>query len=363
MGSNVGYPPGMVLVDGNPTLNIWTNSSIDPATTEEEREWGDGFPWVASYLDALTAGKDHLEKKGKLLAWIQRHYRALRESSGEDGQALVLVGPTECGKSFLGFLLGEMMGGQVDGTKFFLGEENFSAALLDVPLVTLDDPPPPRDRLAFRKVQGQLKSWVANRSFYYRDLQKKGCKVRWNGRLVLTINDNPEAATAIPEIRSDVSDKYLMIDVGRFSGFKSASENEEILRKELPAFCDWLLSADFSPLLTNRRYGLEGWQSQRVQEIANGSSFNSYFAENVQHFLDSTLSEDETWEGTGKMLIEDIRKFQPIYARGLRSSEVVTTLVSLGIEGYEIETHGNQSKYIASIKAPRRNVVTIKRVS
>lgn len=170
----------------------------------------------------------------------------------------------------------------------------------------------------------------------------KATKVLWNGRIVITINDNPEAATAIPEVRSDVADKFLMFDVGKFTGFKNtAEENQDIVRKELSFFVRHLLKMNFESILTNRRYGLEGFVSEEVRTVANASSYHELFKDNLTNWLEFELHEKEEseWMGTAKMIIEAMRDYKPIFAKGLKPHDVGEMLKSIELDYFKADYH------------------------
>ena len=364
IGAHVGSPSGILLKEGKEYLNIWRDTSIKPAS--EVTEWGEKgrFPWLSQYLDTVFDN----EEIGLLLAWWQRAQRAIQTKNGDQGQALMLVGEAGSGKSFFTWLLGEALGGSTAGKRYFSGDSKWTSDVLGAPLIIANDPPPAREK---SPATSRIKGIVADAEQSYEGKYINPHNVIWNGRIVITANNERKAASAIPKLTKDLLDKFIMFKVSRFEGFKSRNWNQAKAKEELPYFLGWLMEEDFSTFYAEEasiraRFGTQPYVSPSVEALIKDCSFETKFLGDLEYWLDNVLdNETAEWTGTVDMIIESMRDVSPRLIKGLNTTDLRELLKTFAeedsqgketMENYGIHYFGEKTQRIMinGQKKPRK---------
>jgi len=242
-------PGGRVIVRESPRL-------LEPVA-------GD-FPTIDAFLTALL-GADTL----RFCCWLKVAYEALRAGARRPGQALIIVGPPDCGKSRIQhqIITPILAGRSADPKSFFFGRTDFNAELVGAEHLLIEEVPSSSkhdERLFFGE---RIKEIVANDTARLHDKQRTAVTVSPFWRLSITLNDNPEKLRCLPPLSDDLAEKIIMLQAKQAPEFWQRFANEPDPRKafrdaidrELPAFAHWLLGLAVPPDLQGRRYGVQSY--------------------------------------------------------------------------------------------------------
>lgn len=213
------------------------------------------------------------------LSWLSHFYKNSYRQSPSVGQALYLVGPPGCGKSFLStHIIPLLMGGQAaGGEQYFLQGGVFTKEIAERPVITLDDVMPPNEYNARDIATQRIKSFVASGALKYEPKGFDACTIPYRGRLICSSNTTPRDLSVLPSLDSGNRDKFIMLRVGHcnylstdayFLNAQSRQENMRFVCNELGAFARFLLTFEVPRELQDHRYGVIGFQEESLSSAA-----------------------------------------------------------------------------------------------
>lgn len=302
-------------------VNLARVKPLEPA--EEGGAYGEGFPWVAQYLKSLLREPEQLEV---FFSWLSHFYVSALNHNPGTGMALILAGPGSIGKNFLGHaVLGQLLGGDRDATKFLTNKDQFNSTLGDCPLWTLHDAQTPteRDREDFAQ---NLKRVVANRELHFRAMRREGYDLPWNGRVLATLNLDAESLRFMPDLERSNRDKILLL-----RGYEPASDNfpsdAEVL-EELPFFGAWLRNFIIPEHLRSARFGVRHWHHPELYAEALSESGTSGAYELLDLFRKELFDSTEVNEWSGNstelhMIMLGLDNWRDVASRQFRSAQAL----------------------------------------
>lgn len=304
---SVHHRPGLIHHNGRRFLNISQTRVVMPAE-RSVAQWGDGFPWIAEFLDGFF---DPPESKEYFLAWLRWFYVNALHFNPQSGQAIFIAGDAGLGKTLLSTaLISPMMGGHQDASDFLVEGESFNDYILESPLLTLDDCVACATRAGQTRYSATIKKLIANRHFVYKKKFEKTGQVSWQGRVVVTMNCDPESLRLLPSIEMSNLDKVSFFKVlpgpRKFSGNVGST-----IKAELPFFCRWLLDWEVPPHCAgDDRFGVVAYHESTLYQLAaqaeSSFSFLELLAELRRRIWESERSDpkwDGNWYGTTTQLI------------------------------------------------------------
>lgn len=232
--------------------------------------------WVADGADPMDV-EQVLDRHGQLyylLSWLAHFYNGANSTCKGRGQVLFLAGDTGLGKSFFAQeLLGRLMGGSDDASKFYIDNNRFSSALVRMPVHYIDDrlgTLSRRNRVGFTE---RLKTVAANNLVRYEE--KFGSAVEalpWPGRVVVLSNLDRQSLSVLPDLEMSTRDKFMMLKMtgGRFD-FGTEAENRKWLVDEVPHFAWFLRRWEIPGVLRDTRFGVRAFQHP---DLARASAEN-----------------------------------------------------------------------------------------
>jgi hypothetical protein len=219
------------------------------------------FQTIETFLAALL-GEDAI----RFCCWLKVGYEALRVGERRPGQALIIIGPPDCGKSRIQHqIITPMLAGRsADPKSFFFGRTDFNAELIGAEHLLIEEVPSSsrhEERLFFGE---RIKEIVANDTARLHKKNRDAITASPFWRLSITLNDNPEKLRCLPPLTDDLADKIIMLQARRAPQFWAQFEDQpdprkafrEAINRELPAFADFLLTMPIPPEMIGRRYGV-----------------------------------------------------------------------------------------------------------
>jgi hypothetical protein len=291
----------VVDFNGKKILNNCKAIPVQPAENGDITNW----PWLNSFISPFFAEDDEGNPTlPYFLAWFQRIYLAAINSRLDQGQLLILLGPTGHGKSFLtNQIVAGALGGLADASDYLSGKTNFNRDLCGAAAWVIDDSTAAATYSDQRKFVELTKRCVANPRLEYQAKYADTIPLPWAGRVMMSLNIDANSLAALPTLDSSNRDKVIALRVnGKFRmKFGTNEQNEARVRKELPFFLKWLV--DWKPpahVADSSRFGVATYIDSFVEAAAYDNSSRSAIAEMIEFFSKKVREHSglTKWRGT-----------------------------------------------------------------
>lgn len=257
-------PEEIVTINGLRLLNTSRVQLIKP--DPEPNFGGDNFPWIKKFLQQLFR-----KQLPYYTHWLAHFYRSALAGRPVRGLSLFIAGPTGFGKTFLNNAIHkQIFGAAGEATPFLTHKDQFNANLFACPIWTVDDAiasTNESDRNCFSQV---VKAITANDEFTMRGMYREGIKVPWLGRLIVTMNDDPESLQMLPSTEINLLDKIMLLRA-HMTDLDPFPSDEEVAA-ELPHLCAWLRDMPLDPAIWIKgRFGIKAYHDPDLLQAAEDS--------------------------------------------------------------------------------------------
>lgn len=317
-------PTGLIRVHDHFALNTFTRVAVKPAEIEGPVLWGPNgpMPFLSNYLEGFF---DPYEQLDYYLSWLKRFYMSAKDEVLDSGQNIFIVGPTGIGKTLLStvFMSG-LLSGHAVAEDYLMGNTSFNSQLFEAALWTIDDNSATVNSVTHRKFSTIIKRMAANTTFEFHAKFQVPCQVKWQGRVVVTMNSDEESIQLIPDLGISILDKICLFKAAtRHLDFPSNRELEETIRRELPYFAKWLCDYEIpAKCRGTNRYGVVSYHEASLVRTAKHSSRTNSFQEVLDDWrADYFADKSDDWEGTGHQLLVAFNS-DPAKAAALRGLDV-----------------------------------------
>jgi hypothetical protein len=266
-GRLAGYKAGVHYVQDRPIIVLGTYTLVEPV----KGEW----PVLGALLEGMLKTPD-FDQRPYFFAWLKVAITALRAGERRGGHALIFVGASDCGKSFLQeHVITPLLGKRsADPTAYMLNKTTFNAELLGSEHLAIQELPSGLDRESRAFLGEQLKKIVATEGHSYHPKGLDAVTMYPFWRVTISINKNPERIKSLPPINSDIADKIMLFLVESKPMPMAARTVEErrafrtAIYSELPAFVHFLLEWQIPPDLMKDehadRFGVAAFHHQQI---------------------------------------------------------------------------------------------------
>lgn len=290
------YHPGELWeYNGKTLLNVASVKVHAAADTADG--WGVRFPRYASVFDNVFADPSY---KDIFLTWLKRFYMSAEAGKLALGQAMALVGPVHCYKSFLiERLLTPAMGGYADLSSVASGESNgFNAEVFCSPIAVIDDAKSTSNEVARQRYSATIKKLSAHGKHKFHEKYMTPVTVEWRGRVVIAINDDAESIRLLPDLDLSNADKIIALHMKSWVGHPAPDVFDGLEEAELAHFLAWLKSWNPPKHLLDpkSRYGMPAFVAPAVKESAFASSNTAGLSEKIREWW-RRQGEDKRKEG------------------------------------------------------------------
>ena len=263
-GAIAGFKPGIINEGGLRLLVTRGPDLIKPV----EGDWAT----LSSVFDAVLKDEKH-DQIFYWHAWIKMAFDALRAGKRKPGQAMILVGPAECGKSLLQDIITQILGGrEAKPYKFMTDATRFNSNLAGAEHLRIGDENPHTDIRARRNFGAQLKNITVEESHQVEAKYRDALTLRPFWRLSISLNDEPENLLVLPPLDEHIMDKMIILKCSkRPMPMPTATIEEraafwEKLVGEIPAFLAWLDSSFWVPTeFVSQRFGVQAFQHPDIK--------------------------------------------------------------------------------------------------
>lgn len=281
---------------GKKYLNTAKNIQIVQAAPTAG-EWGVGFPRYAAILDNVFISDGY---KDIFLAWFKRFYESAERGKLDMGQAMILVGPVHCFKTFLiEKLLKPAMGGYADLSSIVSGEGNgFNADLFQSPLAIIDDSRAAESEAQLNRYASAIKKLVAHGTHKYHEKYLTPIMVEWRGRVVIAANDDPVSIKAVPALNISNEDKIIALAMRTFEDGPTVEELKDV-ESELPALLAWIKAWEIPARYIDapNRYYVRSYIAPEVREKIEAASPAALLRDTLLSWW-ARRGDTSPWEGT-----------------------------------------------------------------
>jgi len=154
-----------------------------------------------------------------------------------------------------------------------------------------------------RKATELIKRGVANPKIQFMAKYADAVTLPWAGRIILSLNDDPNSMSVLPAMDSSNKDKLMAFKVCEqpFT-FPPKAELEALIKAELPYFAKWLM--DWKPpqeVLDDDRFGVKSFIDKSISYAAYDNSSRSQVSELVDFFAKACREQNDRmveWRGT-----------------------------------------------------------------
>jgi len=291
----------VVECSGNRILNTSTIEPVEPADNGDPKHW----PFLHAWLHQLFEDSTPRPTIEYFFAWMKRFYEAVLDRESRQGHALILVGPTNKGKSLLSNrVISGLVGGFSDASDYLSGHTKFNRDLGRVAAWVIDDTTSASSFQDQRKATELIKRAVANPRIEYMAKYADSLSIPWAGRVIMSLNMDANSLSVIPALDSSNRDKLMALKVrdNATSNFPPNKMLEATIKNELPYFGKWLVDWVVPQEIESYgRFGIVSFIDISVSAAAYDNSSRSAVAELVEFFAKKCRAMNGTmdsWVGT-----------------------------------------------------------------
>jgi hypothetical protein len=293
-------PDRVVSYNSHRILNTANIEPVQPADEGAIGKW----PFIHQWLHQLFVDN---EKKGTILyffAWLKRFYASVLERKSKQGQALLLVGPTNVGKSLLSNkVISALVGGFADASDYLSGHTHFNKDLARVAAWVVDDTTSAASFQEQRRATELIKRSAANPRMEYHAKYVDSISIPWAGRVIMSLNMDPNSLSVIPSLDSSNRDKLIALRMSESATtkFPPNDELEKTIEGEMPYFARWLLDWEVpKEIRGSSRFGVVSYIDKTIASAAYDNSSRSTVAELVEFFVKRAREyfSNPVWRGT-----------------------------------------------------------------
>lgn len=306
MGSLAGYKIGLQDFAGFKALVTREAKLIEPV----EGEWP-LLETVFRGLSGMPMQRQSLEQFNTLNGWVKRAYLSLRDGRMDAGQALVIAGEANAGKSLLTMITREILGGRfADASRYMQGKTDFNLDLCQSEVLILDDKAM-STRINDRNKFGEMikSHTVSNHAVSVHGKGVDAFNVPLFWRIIIAVNDSPEKLQVLPPLNEDIADKMILFKGHCFEMpmDTSAPEGREkfwnALMDELPHYIHWLLHEfELHEKLIDSRYGVRTFHNNAIRDALNKLSPEMKLLELIDQVIFDEATGIDNWEGLARDL-------------------------------------------------------------
>jgi len=255
-GPLAGHPRGIHNVGGSKLL-----ATVSPNIIKAKPgQWETLRAVIEGLLDDPATGKTQVET---FLAWLKIARESLVTNRRRPGQAIALTGPRGSGKSLVIDITEAALGGRrANPYPFFIGRTNFNGDLAGAELLAVDDEAGSTDIRSRRTLAANIKACLFSGAVRIEGKHRTAFTFRPCWRMLLALNDEPEALLVLPPITEDIFDKITLFRCHKRPLPMPAHTLEEkeaffaTLISELPGMLAWLERWEIPSEITEERCGV-----------------------------------------------------------------------------------------------------------
>ena len=269
---------------------------------------------IQTYLYNLLDHND--DQYWRLIYWLALRRQAVLTGTWRASQAMALVGPAACGKSFVqAQVITKLLGGRIAKPyRYMSGATEFNGDLFAAEHLCISDEAPGRDIHSRRSLGSHIKSMLFDIDQSCHPKNRQAITLRPIWAMSISLNDEPENLQVLPPLDPSLMDKLIILRCVRHALPWPGPEIQvlrEIIDTELSALAYYLDGITVPEHLVDPRCGLKAYQHPAIlEELMQLSPEHQLIG-----LIDTVIFENETftWKGTATDLETALRNSK--YAR------------------------------------------------
>jgi hypothetical protein len=240
--------------------------------------------------------------------WLKVGVEAVRHSRHRRGQALIIAGPPNCGKSLCQAIITELLGGRSASPFAFLcGRTEFNSETFAAEHLTIEDQAASSDPRVRKRFAAEIKGLVANLVQRCHAKNREALNLSPIWRVSITLNDDPASLLVLPQWEDGLADKLMLFHARSFKMpvDTSTAAGEEMLwrqiRAELPAFVHHLDGLTIPEEMKDSRFAVRAYHNPELLDLMDAATDETKLLE----IIDGTLFTDPqvgAWDGYARDL-------------------------------------------------------------
>ena len=253
-------------------------------------------------------------------------YECLVSGEFRPGQALVIVGPRDCGKSVIQHrILTPLFGGRsAKPYLFFKGKTPFNGEPFEAEHLIIEDDQADTHLQSRRSFGNNIKQVCANISQVCHPMGFAALTLFPLWRISITCNDEPENLMILPPIDDSLRDKMMILKGVRKEGpdpmpmpTKTPGEKrafEDKLEKELTHYLFDVLKCEMPEHVQSGRYGIKSYLNPEIIQQLEDRNPEFRLLEYADAY--NIFNGDKSWEGTATEFERDLGNAMGAYSTG-----------------------------------------------
>lgn len=228
----------VVLPNGYRYLNISVSKVIEPSDTPDPAK----FPWIYDWIHKAWDDPQD-QQRDSFLFWLKHYYGSALNGNLQPGQAIVIAGEHDRGKTFFARqVIARALGGGVEASGYLLGETSFNKACAESACWNVDDTRGSATWDKHDEFSNALKRHVANPTVTYHPKFRDAFDLPWKGRIIVTCNTDAKSLEIMPTLDGTIRDKVTLLKLGNWKPkFWGNPSFEHTIWGETPHFLAWLI--------------------------------------------------------------------------------------------------------------------------
>jgi hypothetical protein len=304
-GPLAGHLKGLEAVCGKRVLVTESPKLIEPVA-------GD-WPLLNSFLHGLLSDPVW-DQQILLFGWLKYAIEALQALAIRPGQAMVLAGPSDSGKSLLQKLITLILGGRCAKPYLFItGQTAFNGELFGAEHLIIEDEQPSTDIRARRNFGTFIKEFTANEFHPCHAKHHQIVTLNPFWRLSVSLNDEPENLLILPPLDESLKDKLILLKAHRTElpmPTRTVDERNafwNVLRAELPHFLFDILRMAIPEGYASQRFGITHFHHPELLQGIDALAPESRLLDIIDAVV-FPMPNPKAWKGTATGLERRLRK-------------------------------------------------------
>jgi hypothetical protein len=295
-----GHKAGLYKMQGRRVLVTSSPVLVDPV------------PGSWDTLGTIFDGLLGAEQCRRFYLWLKIAIEAVRHSRHRRGQALIIAGPPNCGKSLGQAIITELLGGRSASPFAYLcGRTEFNSETFAAEHLTIEDQAASSDPRVRKKFGAEIKGLVANTVQRCHAKNREALNLSPIWRVSITLNDDPASLLVLPQWEDGLHDKLMLFHARAFKMpvDTSTPSGEEMLwrqiRSELPAFVHHLDGLTIPEEMKDTRFGVRAYHNADLLDLMDAATDETKLLEIIDGKLFTDLQAGQ-WEGLARELEAEI---------------------------------------------------------
>lgn len=295
-----GHKAGLYTIQGRRVLVTTSPRLIDPV------------PGSWDTLQTIVVGLLGEEQCPWFYAWLRFAIESVRHNRHRRGQALIIAGPPNCGKSLLQAIITELLGGRSASPFAFLcGRTEFNSETFAAEHLTIEDQAASSDPRVRKKFGAEIKGLVANTVQRCHAKNREALNLSPIWRVSITLNDDPASLLVLPQWEDGLRDKLMLFHAKAFTMpvDTSTPSGEEMLmrqlRSELPAFVHHLGGLTIPAEMKDTRFGVRAYHNPDLLDLMDAATDEMKLLEMIDAKV-FTDPQTGAWEGYARELEDEL---------------------------------------------------------